>query len=109
MYTPAFISCVLSVITQVRRIADDTAAESRRRRRRHHHLAAGAGGAGGGAMGGMGGGGGGLPREVVGFGNVPAGFMQGFHGQQNAARFRVSIALFRTALSMACVRCIMAW
>ncbi|CAM9923702.1 unnamed protein product [Pylaiella littoralis] len=82
-----------ALVSQVRRIADDAAAESRRRRRRHqhHHLGGGVGGA---AMGGMAAGlQGGLPREVMGFGNVPAGFMQGFHGQQNAARFRLDVAV----------------
>ncbi|CAM9809847.1 unnamed protein product, partial [Ectocarpus sp. 12 AP-2014] len=81
-----------ALVSQVRRIADDAAAESRRRRRRpHHHAHGGIGGAVGG--GGAGGGLGGMAREVVGFGNVPPGFMQGLHGQQNAARFRLDVAV----------------
>lgn len=64
-------------------------AAARRRRRRHDRRVAGGDGLPG--VPGMGGGGGGFGRgrELVGFGNVPPGFMHGFHGQQNAARFRV--------------------
>lgn len=75
----------------MRRVAEEAAADARRRRRRHHHLAGVVAAGAGGGLGGGGGGGAGLGggREVVGFGNVPPGFMQGLHGQQNAARFRV--------------------
>ncbi|CAN0337489.1 unnamed protein product, partial [Laminaria digitata] len=85
----------LALVAEVRRIAVDAASDSRRRRHRHHHFG-GVGGGGGGGIPGVGGpGGGGLPggREVVGFGNVPPGFMQGLHGQHNAARFRLDVAV----------------
>lgn len=70
---------------QVRRVAVKAAAEARRQRRRQ----LGAAGLGFAQPAAVAGGGGG--REVLGFGNMPPGFMQGLRGQQNAARFRVSV------------------